>query len=222
MRILLVEDEKPLANAIEEGLRENYFEVDVAYNGEEALSKIEIEEAYDLIILDIMLPKIDGITLLKKLREMGYKMPVLMLTAKGEIETKLKTFHIGADDYLTKPFDFRELLARIHALLRRTKEVKSSVIKIEDLEIDTDKVVVKRGDEVIDLTKKEYQILLYLAMNRGRVIEKRELENHLWDETSSPWSDTLRTHIKNLRRKIDSKYKKKLIKTIPGIGYEIE
>ncbi|MGB9794583.1 MULTISPECIES: response regulator transcription factor [Caldisericum] len=222
MRILLVEDEKPLANAIKEGLIENNFVVDVAYDGESALSKIEIEEAYDLVILDIMLPKLDGINLLKKIRENKYKMPVLMLTAKGEIETKVKTFGIGADDYLTKPFDFRELLARVHALLRRTKEIKTGNIKIEDLEIDTEKMIVTRGGKKIDLTRKEYQILVYLCLNRGRIVEKKELENHLWDENSTPWSDTLRTHIKNIRRKVDSGFEKKLIKTIPGVGYEIE
>ena len=159
MRILLVEDEKTLSDAIREGLRDSYFEVDVAYDGESALDKIEIEQTYDLIILDIMLPKIDGITLLKKIREEGDKIPVLMLTARGEMETKLKTFGIGADDYLTKPFDFRELLARIQALLRRGSDVKSRIIKIEDLEIDTNKFIVKRGSQVLDLTKKEYQIL---------------------------------------------------------------
>lgn len=222
MRILVVEDEKPLANAIKEGLTENNFVVDVAYDGDSALSKIEIEESYDLVILDIMLPKLDGITLLKKIRELKYTMPVLMLTAKSEIETKVKTFGVGADDYLTKPFDFRELLARVHALLRRTKDIKTSIIKIEDLEIDTEKMVVTRGGKPIDLTKKEYQILLYLCMNRGRIVEKKELENHLWDENSTPWSDTLRTHIKNIRRKVDSGFEKKLIKTIPGVGYEIE
>jgi len=149
-------------------------------------------------------------------------MPVLMLTAKSEVDTKVKTFGIGADDYLTKPFDFRELLARVHALLRRTKDIKTGIISIDDLEIDTEKMEVKRGGKVIELTKKEYQILLYLAMNKGRVVEKSELENHLWDENSTPWSDTLRTHIKNIRRKVDSGYEKKLIKTIPGVGYEIE
>jgi Response regulators consisting of a CheY-like receiver domain and a winged-helix DNA-binding domain len=222
MRILLVEDEKPLSNAIKEGLEESGFVVDTAYDGESALSKIEIEESYDLIILDIMIPKLDGVSLLKKIRELGYKMPVLMLTAKSEVDTKVKTFGIGADDYLTKPFDFRELLARIHALLRRTKDIKTGIISIDDLEIDTEKMEVKRGGKVIELTKKEYQILLYLAMNKGRVVEKSELENHLWDENSTPWSDTLRTHIKNIRRKVDSGYEKKLIKTIPGVGYEIE
>lgn len=222
MRILLVEDEKPLANAVKEGLMENGFVVDTAYDGESALTKLEIEESYDLIILDIMLPKLDGVTLLKKIREIGYKMPVLMLTAKGEIETKVKTFGIGADDYLTKPFDFRELLARIHALLRREKAIKTSIIKIEDLEIDTQKMTVVRAGRKIDLTRKEYQILLYLAMNRGRIVEKRELENHLWDENASLWSDTLRTHIKNIRRKVDANFEKKIIKTIPGVGYEIE
>jgi DNA-binding response OmpR family regulator len=222
MRILLVEDEKPLSNAIKEGLEESGFVVDTAYDGESALSKIEIEESYDLIILDIMIPKLDGVSLLKKIRELGYKMPVLMLTAKSEVETKVKTFGIGADDYLTKPFDFRELLARVHALLRRTKDIKTGIITIDDLEIDTEKMEVKRGGKAIKLTKKEYQILLYLAMNKGRVVEKSELENHLWDENSTPWSDTLRTHIKNIRRKVDSGYEKKLIKTIPGVGYEIE
>jgi DNA-binding response OmpR family regulator len=222
MRILLVEDEKPLSNAIKEGLEESGFVVDTAYDGESALSKIEIEESYDLIILDIMIPKLDGVSLLKKIRELGYKMPVLMLTAKSEVDTKVKTFGIGADDYLTKPFDFRELLARVHALLRRTKDIKTGIITIDDLEIDTEKMEVKRGGKVIELTKKEYQILLYLAMNKGRVVEKSELENHLWDENSTPWSDTLRTHIKNIRRKVDSGYEKKLIKTIPGVGYEIE
>ena len=222
MRILLVEDEKPLSNAIKEGLEESGFVVDTAYDGESALSKIEIEESYDLIILDIMIPKLDGVSLLKKIRELGYKMPVLMLTAKSGVDTKVKTFGIGADDYLTKPFDFRELLARVHALLRRTKDIKTGIISIDDLEIDTEKMEVKRGGKVIELTKKEYQILLYLAMNKGRVVEKNELENHLWDENSTPWSDTLRTHIKNIRRKVDSGYEKKLIKTIPGVGYEIE
>jgi DNA-binding response OmpR family regulator len=222
MRILLVEDEKPLSNAIKEGLEESGFVVDTAYDGESALSKIEIEESYDLIILDIMISKLDGVSLLKKIRELGYKMPVLMLTAKSEVDTKVKTFGIGADDYLTKPFDFRELLARVHALLRRTKDIKTGVISIDDLKIDTEKMEVKRGGKVIELTKKEYQILLYLAMNKGRVVEKSELENHLWDENSTPWSDTLRTHIKNIRRKVDSGYEKKLIKTIPGVGYEIE
>ncbi|MBP9019858.1 MAG: response regulator transcription factor [Bacteroidales bacterium] len=222
MRILLVEDEKTLSDAIKEGLKDNYFEIDVAYDGESALSKIEIEREYDLIILDIMLPKIDGVAVLKKIRKEGNKTPVLMLTARGEMETKLKTFGVGADDYLAKPFDFRELLARIQALLRRGSDVKSCIIKIEDLEIDTNKFIVKRSGQILDLTKKEYQILLYLAMNRGRVVEKSELENHLWDENSSPWSDTLRTHIKNLRRKVDSNFDKKLIKTIPGVGYEIE
>lgn len=163
MRILLVEDEKPLANAIKEGLIENNFVVDVAYDGESALSKIEIEEAYDLVILDIMLPKLDGINLLKKIRENKYKMPVLMLTARGEIETKVKTFGIGADDYLTKPFDFRELLARVHALLRRTKEIKTGNIKIEDLEIDTEKMIVTRGGKKLTLQEKSTKFLFIFA-----------------------------------------------------------
>jgi DNA-binding response OmpR family regulator len=221
MRIIVIEDEKTLSDAICEGLRDNYFAVDQAFDGREGLSKIEVEEAYDILILDIMLPKIDGVTLLKNIREKGYKMPVLMLTAKSGIDDKVESFSLGADDYLTKPFDFRELLARVRALLRREKEDKKALIEIYDLAIDTNKNIVKRGGKVIQLTKKEYQIVVYLAMNRGRVVTKVELENHLWDENASLWSDTLRSHIKNLRKKIDNSFEKKLIKTIPGIGYEI-
>jgi len=221
MRIIVIEDEKTLSDAICEGLRDNYFAVDQAFDGREGLSKIEVEEAYDILILDIMLPKIDGVTLLKNIREKGYKMPVLMLTAKSGIDDKVESFSLGADDYLTKPFDFRELLARVRALLRREKDDKKALIEIYDLAIDTNKNIVKRGGKVIQLTKKEYQIVVYLAMNRERVVTKVELENHLWDENASLWSDTLRSHIKNLRKKIDNSYEKKLIKTIPGIGYEI-
>jgi DNA-binding response OmpR family regulator len=221
MRIIVIEDEKTLSDAICEGLRDNYFAVDQAFDGREGLSKIEVEEAYNILILDIMLPKIDGVTLLKNIREKGYKMPVLMLTAKSGIDDKVESFSLGADDYLTKPFDFRELLARVRALLRREKEDKKALIEIYDLAIDTNKNIVKRGGKVIQLTKKEYQIVVYLAMNRGRVVTKVELENHLWDENASLWSDTLRSHIKNLRKKIDNSFEKKLIKTIPGIGYEI-
>ncbi len=221
MRIIVIEDEKSLSDAICEGLRDNYFAVDQAFDGREGLSKIEVEEAYDILILDIMLPKIDGVTLLKNIREKGYKMPVLMLTAKSGIDDKVESFSLGADDYLTKPFDFRELLARVRALLRREKEDKKALIEIYDLAIDTNKNIVKRGGKVIQLTKKEYQIVVYLTMNRGRVVTKVELENHLWDESASLWSDTLRSHIKNLRKKIDNSFEKKLIKTIPGIGYEI-
>ena len=181
MRIIVIEDEKTLSDAICEGLRDNYFAVDQAFDGREGLSKIEVEEAYDILILDIMLPKIDGVTLLKNIREKGYKMPVLMLTAKSGIDDKVESFSLGADDYLTKPFDFRELLARVRALLRREKEDKKALIEIYDLAIDTNKNIVKRGGKVIQLTKKEYQIVVYLSMNRGRVVTKVELENHLWD-----------------------------------------
>lgn len=222
MRILLVEDEHSLSDAICEGLRDNFFTVDQAFNGREALDKIEIEQTYDLIILDIMLPKINGLNLLKEMRKRGVKIPVLMLTAKNSIDDKVESFSIGADDYLTKPFDFRELLARVHALLRRDKEIKTSIIKIGDLKIDISKNTVSINENIINLTKKEYQILVYLSINKGRVVTKEELEAHLWDENSQLWSDTLRTHIKNLRKKIEREKCKLMIKTIKGIGYEID
>lgn len=222
MRILVVEDERSLSDAICEGLRDNFFAVDQAFDGREALSKIEIELFYDLIILDIMLPKLDGIALLKELRKRGHKMAVLMLTARSGVDDKVESFTGGADDYLTKPFDFRELLARVHALLRRDKEIKTSVISLRDLVIDTSNNTVSRDNAAIELTKKEFQILVYLALNRGRIVTKEELENHLWDEHASLWSDTLRTHIKNLRKKIDTGSSKDLIRTLRGIGYEID
>lgn len=222
MRILLVEDEHSLSDAICEGLRDNFFTVDQAFNGREALDKIEIEQTYDLIILDIMLPKINGLNLLKEMRKRDIKIPVLMLTAKNSIDDKVESFSIGADDYLTKPFDFRELLARVHALLRRDKEIKTSIIKIGDLKIDISKNTVSINENIINLTKKEYQILVYLSINKGRVVTKEELEAHLWDENSQLWSDTLRTHIKNLRKKIEREKCKLMIKTIKGIGYEID
>lgn len=222
MRILVVEDEQALSDAVCEGLRDNFFAVDQAFDGQEALSKIEVELYYDLVILDIMLPKLDGIALLKELRRRGHKMAVLMLTARGNVDDKIESFTGGADDYLTKPFDFRELLARVHALLRRDKETKTSIIAIGDLRIDTATNTVLRGTVAIELTKKEFQILVYLALNRGRIVPKEELENHLWDEHASLWSDTLRTHMKNLRRKIGEEGRPELIRTLRGIGYEID
>lgn len=221
MRILLVEDEKDLSNAIKEGLEDNFFTVDQAFDGEEAIDKIEIERSYDLIIVDIMIPKIDGIKLLKMIREKEIKTPILMLTAKNGIDYKVNSFDLGADDYLTKPFDFRELLARIKSLIRRDKETKTNIIKIKNILIDTSKNKVYKNGKLIELTKKEYQILLYLSMNKGKTVSKEELENHLWDENSELWSDTLRTHVKNLRRKIENK-NENIIKTIKGIGFEID
>lgn len=222
MRILVVEDEHSLSDAICEGLRDNFFAVDQAFDGREALSKIEVELAYDLIILDIMLPKLDGMSVLSELRARGHKMAVLMLTARSGVDDKIESFVGGADDYLTKPFDFRELLARVHALLRREKSEKTSIIRIGDLTINTATNVVMRGGRAIELTRKEYQILVYLSLNRGRVVPKEELENHLWDEHASLWSDTLRTHVKNLRKKIEGDGTMELIKTLRGIGYEID
>jgi DNA-binding response OmpR family regulator len=222
MRILLVEDERSLSDAVCEGLRDNFFAVDQAFDGQEALGKIEVELYYDLIILDIMIPKLDGIALLKELRRRGHKMAVLMLTARSGIDDKVETLNLGADDYLAKPFDFRELLARVHALLRRDKDAKTSVMAVGDLTIDMATNRVSRGQEEIELTKKEFQILAYLASSKGRIVTKEELENHVWDENASLWSDTLRTHLKNLRRKIDRKASKQLIKTIRGVGYEID
>ena len=218
MRIILVEDEKQLANIIKKGLEENGYSVDVAYDGEEGLYMAENYEA-DLIVLDIMLPKIDGISLLANIRKTGIKTPVLLLTAKDTISDKIKGLDTGADDYLTKPFDFGELLARIRALLRRKADVKEVVIKIADLEINTASHEIKRGNKPIPLSAREYAVLEYLAYNKGSVISRTDLTEHIYDESFDMDSNIVDVYINYLRNKIDKDFKKKLIHTVRGAGY---
>lgn len=218
MRILIIEDEKSLVHILKKGLEEEGYAVDVAYNGEEGLYLAE-NEPFDLIILDIMLPIIDGITLLKKIRKSGITTPVLMLTAKDSTMDKVKGLDSGADDYLTKPFSFEELLARIRALLRRQRETKSSIIEIADLIIDTSSHYVKRGEKTIDLTSKEYSILEYLALNKNKIITKTELIEHIYDYDFDCDSNIIEVFIYRLRCKIDNGFDKKLIHTIRGVGY---
>lgn len=222
MKILLVEDEKDLATLIKEALEDEMYTVQLAYDGEEALYYIE-NFPYDLIILDILLPIYNGWKILNRVRELGINTPVLLLTALDEVDDKIYGFNHGADDYLAKPFDIRELLARVRAIIRR-RSVGSSgndILKCADLIVDISKRKVFRGNKEIKLRRKEYQILRYLIMNLNRVVERNELEEHIWGENELPWSDALRTHIKNLRKKIEKGFKKKLIHTIRGVGYTI-
>jgi len=221
MRILIVEDEKSLAEAIKKGLEEEDYAVDVAYNGEDGLFMAENEPS-DLIILDIMLPIIDGMTILKKIRKAGVKTPVLMLTAKDAITDKVSGLNSGADDYLTKPFHFEELLARIRVLLRRDSEVKTCAIQIGDLLIDMASHEVKRGGKEILLSAKEYALLELLAINRNKVLSRTYISEHIYDYDFDLDSNVIDVFVNRIRNKIDRGSETKLIHTVRGAGYMLK
>ncbi len=218
MRVLLVEDHKPLSRALRQGLEEENFAVDLAEDGEEADVKARSTN-YDVIILDLMLPKIDGITLLQKWRKAGLKTHVLVLTARGTVEDKVKGLDSGADDYLTKPFELEELLARLRALIRREHHVKDPVLRIFDLEIDTAARNVKRAGTSIPLTPREYALLEFLAFHRGKVATRSMIWEHLYDEQDESTSNVVDVYIRYLRNKIDKGYDPPLILTRWGEGY---
>jgi DNA-binding response OmpR family regulator len=218
MRVLIVEDEKSLADVIKKGLEEEGYAVDVAYEGEDGLFMAENEPS-DLIILDIMLPIVDGMTILRRIRKAGIKTPVLMLTARDTLMDKVSGLDGGADDYLTKPFLFEELLARIRALLRRDSEVKTSVIEIGDLIIDMATHQVKRGGKEIVLSAREYALLEYMAMNRNRVLSRISISEHIYDYNFDLDSNVIDVFINRIRNKIDKGFSIKLIHTLRGAGY---
>ncbi|HKI32413.1 MAG TPA: response regulator transcription factor [Gemmataceae bacterium] len=218
MRVLLVEDHKPLVRALRQGLEEEGLAVDVALDGEEADFKARSAQ-YDAIVLDIMLPKKDGLTLLKEWRQEGIKTHVLMLTARGTLEDKVRGLDSGADDYLTKPFALEELLARLRALIRRGHEVKDPVLRVHDLEIDTATRTVKRGGQAIHLTPREYALLQFLAFHRGRVVSRTMIWEHLYDEHDESTSNVVDVYIRYLRNKIDKGFESPLILTRWGEGY---
>ncbi len=218
MRVLLIEDHKPLVRGLRKGLEEEGFAVDVAYDGEEGDFKAMTAE-YDVIILDVMLPKMDGLDLLQKWRREGLQTHVLMLTARGSIEDKVKGLDIGADDYLTKPFELEELFARLRALIRRTHQVKDPILRIHDLEIDTASRSVKRGTQAIHLTPREYALLEFLAFHRGRVVTRTMIWEHLYDEQDESTSNVVDVYIRYLRNKIDKGFEPPLILTRWGEGY---
>ncbi len=218
MRILIIEDEKNLAKILKKGLEENSFTVDLSFDGEEGLYMAETYP-FDAVILDIMLPVIDGFTILDRLRAKNIDVPVLMLTAKGEVEDKIKGLNIGADDYIAKPFDFSELLARLKAVIRRNKGKASSFFNIDDLTIDMNTHIVKRGEKEIKLSAREYKILEYLVLNRSRVISRTELIEHIYDTDFDLDSNVIDVYINYLRNKIDKGFNKHLIHTLRGVGY---
>ncbi len=218
MRVLVVEDHKPLAKNLVRGLEEEGFAVDVAYDGEEGDFKARSAE-YDVVVLDLMLPKKDGLTLLQGWRKDGLKTQVLVLTARGSLDDKVRGLDTGADDYLTKPFELEELFARLRALIRRGYQVKDSTLRVHDLEIDTASRTVKRGGQAVHLTPREYALLEFLAFHRGRVVTRSMIWEHLYDEQDESTSNVVDVYIRYLRNKIDKGFDPPLILTRWGEGY---
>ena len=221
MRILLVEDDSRMASVIARGLREQSYAVDVAQNGNDGLYQSSIND-YDLIVLDVLLPERDGFEVCRELRVRGSATPILMLTARAAVEDRITGFDAGADDYLTKPFSFRELLARIRALLRRDSRLHPDVFEIDDLIIDSASHRVSRANREIQLTAKEYALLEHLARNAGRLISRSEIAAHVWDDSFDPFSNTIEVYINRLRKKIDGTHPTKLLHTRRGEGYILE
>lgn len=221
MRILVVEDEHKIASAIKKGLEQELFAVDIAYSGVEGFDLAATED-YDCIILDLMLPEMDGFEFCRRLRQEKIQTPILILTARGNLDDKVQGLKLGADDYLTKPFSFEELLARIRALIRRPRNLVDPVLKVADLELDTNSFEVKRDKRKILLSKKEYALLEYLMRNKGKILTKEQIIGHVWDYDADILPNTVEVFIKNLRRKIDKPFSRHLIKTIRGFGYKIE
>lgn len=220
MQILLVDDEKKLADVIRRGLLLEGWAVDTAQSGEEALEKIEVNQTYDLVILDLMLPGINGIDVLKAIRKNNPHLPIIILTAKSSLSDRIAGLDEGADDYLIKPFSFGELLARIRALLRRGNKADPPRLSIDTLTLDPATHRVTRGSREISLTSREYALLEYLLRNRGRLVTKTQILEHVWDYSYEGLSNVVETYIKYLRRKLHTAEKEKeLIHTIRGSGY---
>lgn len=218
MRVLLVEDDARIARFVAKGLREQAYAVDVSATGDDALYQAEIN-SYDLVILDVMIPGRDGFQVCRELREAGKRMPILMLTARDAVEDRIMGLDRGADDYLTKPFEFRELLARLRALLRRSGELRPPRILVGDLVLDTAAQSVSRAGRAIPMTAKEYALVEFLARNAGRVVGRAEIAEHVWDEAFDPFSNLIEVYVNRIRRKIDGGEAKPLLQTRRGAGY---
>ena len=218
MRLLVVEDEKKLNDLITKKLEKEYYGVDSCFNGEEAVRYVEGTE-YDAIILDIMLPKLDGFEVIKRIRAKKNKVPILLLTARDNIDDKVKGLDYGADDYLVKPFIFEELMARIRVLLRRNSGNADNIITIANLKVDLDAKTVFRDDLLIKLSGREYSILEYLIRNKGKILSRERIEDHIWNYDYEGGTNVIDVYIRYLRKKIDDSYTPKLIHTIRGLGY---
>jgi DNA-binding response OmpR family regulator len=218
MRVLLVEDEARIAHFVAKGLREQSYAVDVVSSGEQGLYQAAITP-YDLVILDVMIPPPDGFMVCRELRNSGQTMPILMLTARDGVEDRIKGLDRGADDYLTKPFEFGELLARLRALLRRSRTLQPARLVVADLVVDTAAQTVERGGKAIPMTAKEYALVEFLARKAGQVVGRAEISEHVWDEEFDPFSNLIEVYINRVRRKIDAGFAKPLLHTRRGAGY---
>jgi two-component system, OmpR family, response regulator len=220
MRILVVEDEKKIATFVQRGLKECGFVVDVVCNGDEALEVI-LAHYFDAVVLDVMLPGLDGLSILRVLRERANSVPVLVLTARGEIAEKVEGLNLGADDYLAKPFSIDELVARVRALIRRNSGESLLRYRVDDLVLDLATRVVRRGSRRIDLTTREFSVLECLMRAPGRVLTRTQLCQHVWEYHFDPESNLVDVYIQRLRRKVDDGERVKLIQTVRGTGYRI-
>jgi DNA-binding response OmpR family regulator len=221
LRILVVEDEKKVASFIKKGLEEQSYAVDVAYDGKQG-EDLASQNEYDLIILDVLLPKQDGVITCQKIRSKKIDSPILMLTAIGDTEAKVRGLDSGADDYMTKPFHFEELLARVRALLRRKSQDKSTVLQVGGLMVDPVSRKVEREGKTIRLTSREFALLEYLMRNRGRTLSRVHIAQHVWNVSFDMESNVIDVYVKLLRQKVDKDFKKQLIHTIVGVGYVLK
>lgn len=221
MRLLIVEDERTLAEVLARGLREQGYAVDTADDGERGLYFAE-SEPYDLIVLDIMLPRLNGHEVCRRLRAARSRVPVLMLTARDSVDDRVAGLDCGADDYLIKPFAFRELLARVRALLRREGLSKDAVLRAGDLELDTSTRTARRGGRAIELTSKEYAILEYFVRNPNRVLSRTQIAEHTWDHGFVALSNVVDVYIRTLRRKLGDDRDPRLLRTVRGVGYQMK
>jgi two-component system copper resistance phosphate regulon response regulator CusR len=221
MKILAIEDDRTVGQYVKRGLEEQRFHVDLADNGLEGL-RLASGGQYDLIILDLRLPEMSGLEVLRNLRDRGLTVPILVLTAQDTVDFKVQALRTGADDYVTKPFSFEELLARVEALGRRPQQLKSPVLRVLDLELDTSTHEARRGSEPIELTPKEYTVLEYLMRHTGRVMSRTLITEYAWDYHFDPGTNIVDVVINRLRKKIDSGHTRKLIHTVRGVGYTVK
>ncbi len=222
MKILIVEDEEKLASALATGLSMKGYAVDVLSDGKKALTRISLHwKDYDLVILDLMLPNMSGDEICKEVRALEITIPILILTARNETETKVNLLLLGADDYVVKPFSFEELAARVHALLRRPLESVPSMLLVQDIELDPLNRTVTRAGEAISLTLKEFGLLEHLMRHPNEVVNREELLCHLWDFNYDSFSNVIDVHVKNLRKKLDRRNNPSILETVRGIGYRL-
>jgi DNA-binding response OmpR family regulator len=221
MRILVIEDDPTVGQYVKRGLEEHQWAVDLTADGEEGERRAS-SEAYDLIVLDMRLPGKSGLDVLRSLRAKGFERPVLVLTAQDAVDAKVSTLRAGADDYVTKPFAFEELLARVEALARRPRSIASPVMRVGDLEIDQSTREVRRAGELIELTPKEYTVLEYLARHAGRVMSRTLITEYAWGYHFDPGTNIVDVVINHLRKKVDAKHERKLNTTVRGVGYVLK